>query len=71
VNPNALLSLSPLVVGPGRTGEIPVSFTPYGRLGLVVRGTLYVDDYNNILFGAFDEPNANQLAALSYTYKVK
>jgi subtilisin family serine protease len=71
VNPNALLSLSPLVVGPGRSGSIPVTFKPEGRVGLVVRGTLYVDDYDNILFGAFPEPNGNQLAALSYTYKVK
>jgi subtilisin family serine protease len=71
VNPNAINSLSPTVVGPGRSAMIPVTFKPEGRVGLVVRGTLYLDDYNNILFGAFDEPNANQLAALSYTYKVK
>jgi subtilisin family serine protease len=70
-NPAALDSLSPVIVGPGRTAQIPVTLTPKGPAGSTVSGTLYVDDEDSILFDSYDEPNGNQVAAIPYEYSIK
>ena len=70
-NPAALAGLSPTIVGPGRTGSIPVTITPRGKPGTVVSGTLYVDDESSVLFDAFNSPNGDQVAALPYSYTIK
>lgn len=70
-NPGALNSLSPRIVGPGRSAEIPVTITPQGTAGTVVKGTLYVDDESSVLFDAFSAPNGDQIAAIPYEYTIK
>jgi hypothetical protein len=70
-NPAVLQSLSPVIIGPGRTGQIPVTITPEGPSGSTVSGTLYVDDEDSIAFATFAEPNGNQVAAIPYQYTIK
>ena len=70
-NPAALQSLSPVIVGPGRTGTIPVTFTPKGASGTKVNGTLFVDDESSVLFGDLYSPNGDEVAALPYSYTIK
>ena len=69
-NPAVLQSLSPVVIGPGRTGQIPVTITPQGPAGSTVSGTLYVDDEDSIAFASYAEPNGNQVAAIPYSYTI-
>ena len=70
-NPAVLNSLSPVIVGPGQTGTIPVTVTPRGKAGTTVSGTLYVDDEDSLLFDTYEEPNGNQVAAIPYEYTIK
>ena len=67
----ALQSLDPTTIGPGQTGTIPVRITPtQAQAGQTVSGTLYVDDLDDVELGLFFDPNANQVAAIPYTYTV-
>jgi hypothetical protein len=51
-------------VAPGEKAKMTVTFTPTGRKGQVVRGTLFVDDFSfELLFG-------NELLAIPYEYTV-
>ncbi len=69
-----------VTVQPGQTATIPVTITPSGPKGSVVRGTLYVDQLvvgstnvvNDINFNdpAPTEPNANELVGIPYQYKI-
>jgi hypothetical protein len=70
-DPSQLNGLSPVFVGPGQTGTIPVTITPSGPSGSQVTGTLYVDDYNEVAFQGFFQPDGNDVAAIPYSYKVK
>jgi subtilisin family serine protease len=70
-NPAAAQSLSPVIVGPGRSAQIPVTITPKGAAGTVVSGTVYVDDEDSLLFDSFAEANGNQVAAIPYQYTIK
>ena len=61
--------VKPVVVQPGKTGLITVHITPTGAAGSTVTGTLYVDSLASFtVFGI--SPNANDVAALPYTYKI-
>ncbi len=73
-------SFSIVTVNPGQTVNIPVTITPSGKPGTVVSGTAYVDEFlalptaeiNAINFtdNAGFEPNANELVALPYSYRI-
>jgi subtilisin family serine protease len=69
--PAASQSLSPVIVGPGQSAQIPVTITPKGAAGSTVSGTLYVDDDDSLLFDSYAEPNGNQVAAIPYAYTIK
>jgi hypothetical protein len=56
---------TPLTLAPGRTGRITVTFTPQGKRGSKVDGTLYVDDFGLRLL------TGNEQAAFPYSYKIK
>ncbi|KAA2267062.1 S8 family serine peptidase [Solihabitans fulvus] len=78
VTPSTSLAL--LTVQPGQTVTIPVTFTPTGPKGSVVRGTLYVDSLVvgntpqltalNFADPADTQPSGNELAGLPYEYRV-
>jgi hypothetical protein len=61
---------SPISLAPGASATIAVTVTPSGPAGMVVSGTLYVDDY---ALGSefFDGPvTSDELAAIPYSYTV-
>jgi hypothetical protein len=69
-----------VTVQPGQTVTIPVTITPSGAKGTVVRGNLYVDQlivtnanqansFNFSDFGAYEE-TGNDLAAIPYSYTI-
>ena len=69
-------TLRVLTVQPGQSAVIPVTITPSGKPGSVVRGTLYVDDVTSIA-GTDTEAGTpgtveqgNDLAALPYEYRI-
>lgn len=64
-DPTARAALSPVLVAPGQTGTLTVTFTPTGASGTTVRGTIYVDDYSAVL------GDANELTGIPYSYTVK
>ena len=70
-DPNALSSLSPTIVGPGRTATIPVTIKPSGASGTHVTGTIYVDAESSAVFRDFYSPNGDEVAALPYSYTIK
>ncbi|MBV9194014.1 MAG: protease inhibitor I9 family protein [Solirubrobacterales bacterium] len=70
-DPSQLTGFSPVIVGPGQTGTIPVTITPSGPSGTHVSGTLYVDDTNEFAFQGFYQPSGNDVAAIPYSYTVK
>ncbi len=69
--------VTPVVVQPGQTVSIPVTITPHGASGSVVRGTLYLDD-TTLAVGdvtwAIEAispvPEASDVAAFQYEYKI-
>ena len=73
-------SFSIVTVNPGQTVNIPVTITPSGKPGTVVSGTAYVDQFlatttaetNAINFtdNAAFQPNADELVALPYSYRI-
>jgi hypothetical protein len=68
VNPSALTGLSPVVIGPGRTGTITVTITPTGPAGSHASGTLYLDVEDLFLLQVYPEPNGSEAAAIPYSY---
>jgi hypothetical protein len=64
VEPNAP-DYTPLTLAPGRSGRITVTFTPHGRRGSQVHGTLYVDDFGLRLF------TGNEQVAFPYSYRIR
>ena len=70
-DPPQLSGLSPVVVGPGQTGTIPVTITPSGPSGTQVSGTLYIDDASQLGFQGYFGFNGNDVAAIPYSYTVK
>jgi hypothetical protein len=56
---------TPLTLGPGQSGTITVTFTPQGRRGSKVNGTLYVDDFG------FRLDTGNEQIAFPYSYRIK
>ncbi|MBV9050104.1 MAG: S8 family serine peptidase, partial [Solirubrobacterales bacterium] len=70
-DPSQLTGFSPVIVGPGQTGTIPVTITPSGPSGTHVSGTLYIDDTNEFAFQGFFAPSGNDVAAIPYSYTVK
>jgi hypothetical protein len=73
IDPNAP-AVSPLTVAAGGKGTMTVTFTPTGRHGKIVRGTLYVDDLasTEAIFDLVEGvPFGNEVAAIPYEYKIK
>jgi hypothetical protein len=55
---------TPVTIQPGKSATIGVTITPKGPKGTVVRGTLYVDDFNTFT------SSGDELAGIPYTYKI-
>ena len=55
---------SPLVLQPGQTGTITVTFTPTGAAGTTVSGVLYVDTFSASVL------NGDELIAIPYSYTI-
>jgi hypothetical protein len=68
VDPSA--TVSPVVIQPGQTGTINVTFTPSGAKGSVVNGTLYLDDITDAV-PAYYQFSGDELAAVPYSYTIK
>jgi hypothetical protein len=67
----APITVSPVVVQPGQSATIPVTFAPSGTAGTKVTGTLYLDDDSLFsLYGGL-APDANTVAAIPYAYTIK
>jgi hypothetical protein len=56
---------TPLTLGPDQSGRIAVTFTPQGRRGTKIDGTLYVDDFSTRIV------TGDEQIAFPYSYKVK
>jgi hypothetical protein len=64
------ISVSPIIVQPGKSATIPVIIAPIGVKGTTVSGVLYLDDDSLFsLFGGL-APNANTVAAIPYSYTI-
>jgi hypothetical protein len=61
---------APVWVAPGASTTITVSVSPTGPPGSRVSGTLFVDDYSLASEFGVDLPNADELAAIPYSYTV-
>ena len=60
-----------LYLQPGQSGSISVAISPTAGPGTLVSGDLYIDDFALGSFFAFQPlPNADELAAIPYTYKI-
>jgi hypothetical protein len=70
-DPSQLNGFSPVIVGPGQTGTLPVTITPAGPLGPHESGTLYIDDTNEVGLQGYLALNGNDAAAIPYSYTVK
>ena len=68
--------LDAVVVGPGKSVELPITITPSGPVGSTVRGTLYIDDLSpsDAAVTEDSEPgitdDASDVAAFGYAYTV-
>jgi hypothetical protein len=69
VDPTA--KFTTVTINPGDTETVNVTITPSGPSGTAVQGNLYVDDAQQVVFDSFLSPNANQLAALPYSYTIR
>lgn len=70
-DPSQLTGFSPVVVGPGQTGTIPVTITPSAPSGSRVSGTLYIDNANQLGFQGYYGFDGNDVAAIPYSYTVR
>ena len=64
------ISVTPVIVPPGRTATIPVIVAPTGTAGTTVSGVLYLDDDSLVQFGQ-PAVNANTVAAIPYSYVIR
>jgi hypothetical protein len=62
-------TFNPVELGPGDTATIDVTITPTATAGTVVTGTLYLDDYQDMI-PPYGIPEASEVAAVPYTYTV-
>jgi len=67
-NPSA--PFSPIMINPGQTVVIDVTFTPSGTSGTVVSGGLYVDDFISGV-PPYGQITGDELAVLPYIYSIK
>jgi hypothetical protein len=67
LNPDA--SFAPVTVYPGQTSVIDVTITPSGRTGTVVKGHLYVDDYESAI-PPYAQLTGDELAPPAYEYTI-
>jgi hypothetical protein len=66
----APITVSPVIVQPGKSAVIPVTIAPSGPKGTKVSGVLYLDDDSLFsLYGGL-APNANTVAAFPYSYRI-
>jgi hypothetical protein len=69
-------SFSPVYLAPGACGAINVNIAPTARVGTVVSGTLYLDDYalgseiSDTQLPQLVVPGGDELVAIPYRYKV-
>jgi Subtilase family/Peptidase inhibitor I9 len=63
-------TITPVIVEPGQSATIPVTIAPTGPAGTRVSGVLYLDDDSLFLFGG-PVPNADTVAAVPYSYRIK
>jgi hypothetical protein len=66
----APITVSPVIVQPGKSAVIPVTIAPSGPKGTKVSGVLYLDD--DSLFSVYGvlAPNADTVAAIPYSYVI-
>ena len=55
----------PITLAPGQSGTITVTITPSAPTGTVVKGKLFIDDFNNYTDGG------DELKSFPYSYTVK
>ncbi len=67
---NSANAFSPVVIAPGASATVNVTFTPSGAAGTVVSGDLYVDDYLSGI-PPYGQISGDELAAIPYTYTIK
>jgi hypothetical protein len=64
------ITVSPVIVQPGKSAVIPVTIAPSGPKGTKVSGVLYLDDDSLFsLYGGL-APNADTVAAFPYSYRI-
>jgi hypothetical protein len=56
---------TPVTLAPGQSGRITVTFTPQGKHGSKVKGTLYLDDFGLRLL------TGNEQMAFPYSYQIR
>jgi len=67
---NPATTFSPVVINPGQSATINVTITPSGASGMVVSGTLFVDDFlSNV--PPFGQQGADELIGIPYLYTIK
>ncbi len=67
---NPATTFSPVVINPGQSATVNVTITPSGASGMVVNGTLYIDDFlTNV--PPFGQQGADELIGLPYSYTIK
>jgi hypothetical protein len=64
-------TVSPVVVLPGRSATIPVTFAPVGPRGTRVSGKLYLDDDSVFSLYGILAPDADTVAAIPYHYVIR
>jgi len=67
---NPATSIGGVTVQPGHVGVVPVTIVPIGKKGSVVRGTLFVDDVSLVSLVGAGVPGGDELAGISYTYRI-
>ena len=67
---NPATTFSPIVLNPGQTAIINVTFTPSGASGTLVQGHLYVCTFLTNL-PPYGQQGGDELAALPYAYTIK
>jgi hypothetical protein len=67
---NPATTFSPIVINPGQSATVNVTITPSGSSGMVVNGTLYIDDFlTNV--PPYGQQGADELIGLPYSYTIK
>jgi hypothetical protein len=72
ISTNPAASFSPISLSTGQSGVIDVTVTASGAPGTIVRGDLYVDDYDSDVPPTVIETlTGNELAAIPYEYRIR